>query len=144
VFTTYSGTASTWTVTPTTNYVVCPGNSASQGCVVGARVVPAGINSGSFTVPLDAPGTLLTPRVNQLDLSFSKRITVRGIKFDPKIDIFNALNSDDYFSVRGTVYSPTTNAALTTPVTRGSAGTYLQPNAVLQGRIIRLGAVITW
>jgi len=35
-------------------------------------------------VPLDAPGTLLTPRVNQLDLSFSKRITVRGIKFDPK------------------------------------------------------------
>ena len=46
IFTTYSGTASTWTVTPTTNYVVCPGNSASQGCVVGARVVPAGINSG--------------------------------------------------------------------------------------------------
>jgi hypothetical protein len=46
--------------------------------------------------------------------------------------------------VRGTVYSPTTNAALTTPVTLGSAGTYLQPNAVLQGRIIRLGAVITW
>jgi hypothetical protein len=144
VFTTYSGTASTWTVTPTTNYVVCPGNSASQGCVVGARVVPAGINSGSFTVPLDAPGTLLTPRVNQLDLSFSKRITVGGIKFDPKIDFFNALNSDDYFSVRGTVYSPTTNPALTTPVTRGSAGTYLQPNAVLQGRIIRLGAVVTW
>jgi hypothetical protein len=112
--------------------------------VVGARVVPAGINSGSFTVPLDAPGTLLTPRVNQLDLSFSKRFTVGGIKFDPKIDFFNALNSDDYFSVRGTVYSPTTNAALTTPVTRGSAGTYLQPNAVLQGRIIRLGAVVTW
>jgi Carboxypeptidase regulatory-like domain len=144
VFTTYSGTASTWTVTPTTNYVVCPGNSASQGCVVGARVVPAGINSGSFTVPLDAPGTLLTPRVNQLDLSFSKRITVAGIKFDPKIDIFNALNSDDYFTVRGTVFSPTTNAALTTPVTQGSAGTYLQPNQVLQGRIIRIGAVVTW
>jgi hypothetical protein len=144
VFTTYSGTASTWTVTPTTNYVVCPGDSASRGCQVGARVVPAGINSGSFTVPLDAPGTLLTPRVNQLDLSFSKRLTVGAIKFDPKVDIFNALNSDDYFSVRGTVYSPTTNPALTTEVTRGSAGTYLQPNAVLQGRIIRLGAVVTW
>jgi hypothetical protein len=144
VFTTYSGLASTWTVTGTTNYVVCPGDSASKGCVVGARVVPAGINSGTFTVPLDAPGTLLTPRVNQLDLSFSKRITVAGIKFDPKIDIFNALNSDDYFSVRGTVFSPTTNPALTTEVTRGSAGSYLQPNAVLQGRIIRLGAVVTW
>jgi hypothetical protein len=142
-FTSYSGVASSWTVTPTTNYVVCPGNSASQGCVVGARVVPGQLTS-SFAVPLDPPGTLLTPRVNQLDLSFSKRITVRGIKFDPKIDFFNALNSDDYFSVRGTVYSPTTNASLTTPVTRGSAGTYLQPNAVLQGRIVRLGAVVTW
>src|SRR3954465_1603288 len=78
-FTSYSGVASSWTVAATTNYTVCPGNSASQGCVVGARVVPAGINSGTFTVPLDAPGTLLTPRVNQLDLSFSKRITVGGV-----------------------------------------------------------------
>ncbi len=143
-FTSYSGVATSWTVTGTTNYTVCPGNSASQGCVVGARVVPAGINSGTFTVPLDAPGTLLTPRVNQLDLSFSKRITVAGVKLDPKIDIFNALNSDDYFTVRSTTFSPTTNSALTTPVTRGSAGTYLQPGSILQGRIIRLGAVITW
>jgi hypothetical protein len=135
--------ASSWTVTPTTNYVVCPGNSASQGCVVGARVIPGQLTS-SFAVPLDAPGTLLTPRVNQLDLSFSKRITIGSIKFDPKIDFFNALNSDDYFTVRGTVYSPTTNAALTTPVTRGSAGTYLQPSSILQGRLIRLGAVVTW
>ena len=145
VFTTYSGLGSTYTVTATTKYTVCPGNSASQGCVVGANVIPGGVlNSGTFTVPLDAPGTLLTPRVNQLDLSFSKRITWGSIKFDPKIDIFNALNSDDYFSVRGTVYSPTTNPALTTPVTRGSAGTYLQPGSILQGRIIRLGAVVTW
>ena len=143
-FTSYSGVGSSWTVTSTTTYTVCPGNSASQGCVVGARVVPGRLTTGSFTVPLDAPGTLLTPRVNQLDLSFSKRITVGGIKFDPKIDIFNALNSDDYFTVRSTTFSPTTNPALTTPVTQGSAGTYLQPGSILQGRIIRIGAVVTW
>ena len=142
-FTAYSGVASTWTVTGTTNYAVCPGNSASQGCVVGARVVPAGINAGSFTVPLDAPGTLLTPRVNQLDLSFSKRITVGSIKFDPKIDIFNALNSDDYFTVRSPTFSPISNPALATAF-NGSGGTYLQPGSILQGRIIRLGAVVTW
>jgi hypothetical protein len=132
-------------VTGTTTYAVCPGNSAAQGCVVGARVVPSGvINSGSFTVPLDAPGTLLTPRVNQVDLSFSKRLTFGSVKIDPKIDLFNVLNSDDYFSVRSTAFSPTTNAALTTPLTRGSAGTYMQPGSILQGRIIRLGAVIAW
>ena len=142
-FIAYSGLASTWTVTGTTNYAVCPGNSASQGCVVGARVVPAGINAGSFTVPLDAPGTLLTPRVNQLDLSFSKRIALKGIKFDPKIDIFNALNSDDYFTVRTQSFTPVSSSALSTAF-NGSGGTYLQPSSVLQGRIIRLGAVITW
>ncbi len=142
-FTAYSGTASTWTVTGTTNYAVCPGNSASQGCVVGARVVPAGLNAGSFTVPLDAPGTLLTPRVNQLDLSFSKRLSVGSLRFDPKIDIFNALNSDDYFTARSTAYTPVSNPALATAF-NGSGGTYLQPGSILQGRIIRLGAVVTW
>ena len=143
-FTSYSGVASSWTVTNATVYTVCPGNSASLGCVVGGKVVPGTLNSASLAVPLDAPGTQLTPRVNQLDLSFSKRITVGSFKIDPKIDFFNALNSDDYFTVRGTVFSPTTNAALTTPLTRGSAGTYMQPGSILQGRIIRLGAVMTW
>ncbi len=95
-------------------------------------------------MPLDAPGTLLTPRVNQLDLSFSKRITVGGIKFDPKIDIFNALNSDDYFTVRGTTYLADDQSGADDRRTRGSAGTYLQPGSILQGRIIRLGAVVTW
>ena len=87
-------------MTPTTRYTVCPGNSASQGCVVGALVVPGMIDRRRSRCRSIAPGTLLTPRVNQLDLSFSKRITVGSVKFDPKIDIFNALNSDDYFTVR--------------------------------------------
>ena len=37
-FTSFSGVASSFTVTPTTRYTVCPGNSASQGCTVGALV----------------------------------------------------------------------------------------------------------
>jgi hypothetical protein len=131
-------------VTPTTRYISCPGNSASQGCTIGALVIP-GQTTSSFAVPVDAPGTLLTPRVNQLDLSFSKRITVGSIKFDPKIDIFNALNSDDYFTVRTTTFVPVANASQATGlVGTGSGGTYLQPGSILQGRIIRLGAVVTW
>src|SRR3954462_14481473 len=143
-FTSYSGVASSYTVTPTTRYVVCPGNSASQGCAVGALVIP-GMTTSSLAVPVDRPGTLLTPRVNQLDLSFSKRITVRGIKFDPKIDIFNALNSDDYFTARSTAFTPVANAALATGLAgTGSGGTYLQPGSILQGRLLRIGAVVTW
>jgi len=47
----------------------------------------------------------------------------------PKIDFFNALNSDDYSAVSSTIYG---------------ARDYLQPSVVLQGRIIRIGAEVTW
>jgi len=137
-FTSFSGAASTWTVTGTSVYTVCPGNSASQGCVVGARVVPGGVvNLGSLTVPLDAPGTLMTPRVTQLDFSVSKRINVGGLKIDPKLDIFNMLNSDDYFTVRTTSYAPSATAGV-------SSGTYLQPGSILQGRLLRVAVVLNW
>jgi hypothetical protein len=136
-FTSYSGAASTWTVTGTTTYAVCPGNSAAQGCVVGARVVPAGINAGTFTVPLDAPGTLLTPRLNQVDLSVSKRLTFGSVKIDPKIDIFNALNSDDYYDARTQSFTPSAAAGV-------SSGAYLQPGRIILGRLLRIGAVVNW
>jgi hypothetical protein len=71
-FTSFSGVGSSFTVTPDTRYTVCPGNSASQGCTVGRAGCPNQI-TGSFAVPLDAPGTLMTPRVTQLDFSISKR-----------------------------------------------------------------------
>lgn len=135
-FTSYSGVGSSWTVTPTTRYVTCPGNSASQGCTVGALVIPGQITS-SFAVPLVPPGTEMTPRVTQLDLSVSKRIVFKGYKFDPKIDIFNALNSDDYFSVRTTTYAATANPGV-------SSGTYMQPGSIIQGRLLRLAIVVNW
>ena len=64
-------------------------------------------------------------------------ITVGGVKIDPKLDVFNALNSDDYFSVRTTTYSPTATAGV-------SGGTYMQPGSILQGRLLRIAAVVTW
>jgi hypothetical protein len=142
----------TYTVTGTTNYTVCPGNSASQGCVVGARVAP-GLISSSLSVPLDAPGVTLTPRTNQLDLGFSKRFTVGGAKINPKVDLFNVLNSSDYFTVRSSTYAPTTTPG-TVPLTpsaqflpSASGATtfaFRQPGSILQGRILRLGATVTW
>jgi hypothetical protein len=135
-FTTMSGLASSWTVTPSTRYAVCPGRAASQGCQVGALVAP-GLVSSSLSVPLAAPGTEMTPRLNQVDLSIAKRITIGRFRLDPKIDIFNALNSDDYFSVRTTSFAPTAAAGV-------SGGTYMLPGSILQGRLIRLGAVVNW
>ena len=56
-----------------------------------------------------------------------------------RADLFNALNSADYYSVRTTVFSPVTSAALQTGLQgTGLGGTYLQPQSILQGRIVRL------
>jgi hypothetical protein len=134
-----SGLGSIMTVTPTTTYVVCPGNSAAAGCVVGARIVP-GMNSASFSVPLVAPGIEQTPRVDQLDLAVSKRLSIGRIRIEPKVDVFNALNSSDYFSIRTTTYTPTAVAG----VSGGNPPAYLAPASILQGRLVRIGANVSW
>lgn len=140
-FTNISGLASSLTVTSTTRYTSCPGNSASQGCVVGALIAPGALSS--LTVPLDAPNTLLTPRLNQLDLSIAKRITVGRFRIDPKVDVFNALNSSDYFTVRATAYTLTATGAGPTAL-NGSSGNYLLPGSIIQGRLLRIAAVLNW
>ena len=63
----------------------------------GRRARCAGQTSRIVRGPARSPGTVMTPRVTQLDFSISKRLTFGGVKIDPKLDIFNALNSDDYF-----------------------------------------------
>jgi hypothetical protein len=129
--TTPNGLGTAFSVSPTTRYTVCPGTSAQNGCVVGNLVVP-GMNTASFSVPLVAPGTEMTPRFNETDISFAKRITLERFQINPKIDIFNVFNSSDYFTVRSTTYSTAPGA------------TYMQPGSILQGRIVRLGAVVNW
>jgi hypothetical protein len=134
-FTSISGAGTTMSVTSATRYAVCPGNSASQGCVVGALVAPGALSS--LTVPLIPPGIELTPRLNQVDFSIGKRFQIGGFRFDPKIDLFNALNSSDYFTVRTQSFTPTAAAGV-------SAGTYMYPGSILQGRLVRIAAVVNW
>ena len=138
-----SGLGSIMTVVPSTRYVVCPGNSAAAGCAVGASIVP-GMNSASFSVPLVAPSTENTPRITQLDLAVSKRVSVKRLKLEPKIDLFNALNSSDYFSVRTTTFTPTPVAGVSAPGAGGTPAAYLAPSSILQGRLLRVGINVTW
>jgi hypothetical protein len=139
-FTDFSGRSGYWPVSSSTRYTVCPGNSVSQGCSVGALVAPGLL--APLNVPIVPPDTQLTPRVNQVDFSIAKRLTVGRFRLNPKIDIFNLLNSDDYFTVRSgagvaSAFTPTATAGV-------SAGTYLLPGSIIQGRLLRLGAVINW
>jgi hypothetical protein len=114
-------------VSPTTRYAA----NCTGPCTPGGLVLPALSASGlaSLSIPLVAPETEYTPRINQLDLSVSKRFEFSKVTVLPKLDVFNALNSDDYTSVVTAQFG---------------AATYLRPSTILQGRIIRIGADVRW
>jgi Carboxypeptidase regulatory-like domain len=121
-----NGAGTVWLITPTTRYTTCPGNSASQGCVVGA-LVDAGMTVASLSVPLVAPQTEYGDRINQLDLNVTKTFKVRTISIQPKFDLFNALNASPVYAVRSQNY--------------GTAS-YMQPQSILVGRVFQLGAIL--
>jgi hypothetical protein len=118
---------------------------------VGAPINP-NLVSSSVSVPLSASGTDLTPRTNQLDFGLAKRLKFGRIRIDPKIDLFNALNSDDYYSVVSTSFSPAkiaagqpTNVPATPSLAAGTNYTsFHQPARFLQGRIVKIGFNASW
>ena len=114
-------------VTPTTNYTATTCTDASK-CTIGARIIP-GMTQSSLTIPLVGANTEYAPRLTQVDFSFAKNFSLGSVRINPKLDIFNAFNSDDFTSVSSMQYG---------------AATYQRPSVILQGRIIRFGADIKW
>jgi carboxypeptidase family protein len=119
-----NGLGTNWLLSRTTTYAAgCKGT-----CTPGAAVFPT-LTSASIQVPLIAPGTEFTPRVNQVDLGVSKTVTFGSRRITPKLDVFNAFNSDVHTAVASTQFN---------------ASSYLQPSVVLQGRIVRVGFDLKW
>lgn len=114
-------------VTPNTNWTAATCKDTSK-CTIGQRIIP-GMTQAGLTVPLVAAQTQYAPRLLQVDFSLAKSFTIGGVRINPKLDMFNALNSDDYTGVTSTQYG---------------AATYLRPSTILQGRIIRFGADLKW
>jgi hypothetical protein len=91
---------------------------------VPANLFPGG-RTQSVTVNLLPPGREYLDRWNQLDLSFRKVFNIGKYRVDGALDMFNALNS---------------NVVLSQNQNFGS--TLGQPQAVLQGRLLRLSSQI--
>jgi len=121
-----NGASTVWLISRTTRYSACPGNSATQGCVVGNLVNP-NMTVASMSVPLVAPMTEYGDRINQLDLNVVRAFHAGRMNIQPKLDLFNLLNVAPVFAVRGLNY--------------GTAA-YRQPSSVLSGRAIQFGAII--
>lgn len=114
-------------VTPTTNWSAATCNDAAK-CTVGSRIIPNMTQSG-LTVPLVAAQTEYGPRLTQVDFSFGKNVQFGSVKINPKLDLFNAFNSNDWTGVTSMQYG---------------AATYGRPSVILQGRVIRIGADVKW
>jgi hypothetical protein len=121
------GLGTSYLISPTTRYAA----NCTGACTPNALVLPAMAASGvaSISVPLVAPETEYTPRITQLDFSVSKSIEFGAFRVTPKLDMFNALNSDDYTAVSSTQFG---------------AATYMRPSTILQGRIIRFAVDAKW
>jgi outer membrane receptor protein involved in Fe transport len=93
--------------------------------VVSRAQVPALTLSSVTIQDLNAPGTSYLPRLNQLDLKFSKTINHRSMKIQPEIGIFNLTNRATYLS-QNNAFGPTLDRV----------------QSVLDGRVVRLGVQV--
>ena len=119
-----NGAGTFWLITPATKYAAnCIGP-----CTPGALVIP-GLTVSSIAVPLVAPGTELSDRVQQLDINVGKWFHAANIQVQPRVDIYNLLNRSDVVAVRSLNYG---------------TSSYFQPATVIQGRLIQIGVNAKW
>jgi hypothetical protein len=112
---------------------VVPACPTQDGCTPGG-VTSANLSSGAAGTSITnlfPSGAIRAERVVQLDLKVSKNLRFGKISLQPALEIFNAMNVD---LIRGRQSSQIANAN----------GSYLQPNSMLQGRIIGFGANVKW
>ena len=83
----------------------------------------------SLSVPLVAPGTEFSDRIEQLDLTLGKWLSVGKLRMQPGISLFNALNNHAAYTVRSMNYL---------------TSSYLQPSTVLQPRLARVEMQVKW
>jgi len=113
------------------NMPACP---TTFGCVPGAQTSTTNLVDGAGGTEIGSlfpSGAIRAERVNQLDVKVSKNFRVKMVSIQPALEIFNLMNID---LVRSHQSSTIANAS----------GTYLQPNVMLQGRIIGFGANFKW
>jgi hypothetical protein len=84
--------------------------------------------SGTVTVPLIAPGQAhYEARIQQLDLRFSRSFRISRMRFDPELDIYNALNVSPILGVNN-----------------NSGTAWRTPTQILAGRLMKFGMQVTF
>jgi hypothetical protein len=115
-----------WGVHASLSFLSYPGQGLGVTWPVPANLFPGG-RTQAVNVPLIPAGTKFLERWNQLDIAIKKSVRVGQFDLKPQVEIFNLLNSSVVLTEIQT-YGP-------------SLG---RPTATLQGRLIRLGGIVTF
>ena len=114
-----------WSITPTTRYpadCICPNPGG---------LVDPGLRQGSELIPLVAPGTRFTPRLNQLDIGLRKIFHPReNMTLSAEGQIFNIINANTVLTESETL------GTSVKPYLPGGIGG--QPSAIANPRMLRL------
>jgi len=114
-----------WTINSTTKY------PANCNCPNPGGVVNAGLLQGAETIMLVAPGSRLTPQLNQLDIGIRRSFTFHDrYSIKAEAQIFNVINSNVV-----TAESQTLGSSITPYLKDGPGGV---PTAILNPRMLRL------
>jgi hypothetical protein len=100
--------------------------SLNVNYIVDRTIVPS-LTQASVTVPLIPPGSSYLDRWNQIDVRLARKFTVRGVRGQGQLDVFNLLNA---------------NAILGEVETFGSS--LHRPMAILQGRLFAVGVQLNF
>jgi hypothetical protein len=114
-----------WSITPTTKY------PADCRCPNPGGLVDPGLKQGSELIPLVAPGSRLTPRLNQIDIGVRRLFHPRGnMTLSAQAEIFNVINANTVLTE-----SETLGTSVATYLPGGIGG---QPSAIANPRMLRL------
>jgi hypothetical protein len=106
----------------------CPAPCTPGALVAGAAYTGAATGT---SVALSYGGQYDAERLKQIDIKFSKTFRYRALTVSPTFEVFNITNQDLVITYTSTSYAST-------------AGTYLEPNSLLQGRLFGWGARVAW
>ena len=121
-----------WNITPMTRYPtdcsVCPQDPGNPNL---KALVDPGLRQGAELIPLLAPGSRLTPRLNQLDVGLRRLFHPReDITISAEGTIFNVINSNTVLTESETL------GIKVAPFLPGGIGG--QPSAIANPRMLRL------
>jgi hypothetical protein len=114
-----------WSITPSTRY------PADCNCPNPGGMVDPGLKQGSEVIPLIAPGSRLTPRLNQLDIGVRRLFHPReNMTLSGEVQVFNLINSNTVLTE-----SYTLGTSIKPYIAGGPGG---QPSVIANPRMLRL------